>query len=361
MMLSIQKRLFFLWGLLLVAGTLHGQPGDRRAKDQAAEARYREARQAFERFEKVHGHFVQTANGRMHYLTWGSPTGIPFLWAHGSLTNAYEMQTVADSLAKAGLYIIAIDYYGHGQTPIPPHEVSLYHVADDMKTLLDGLHIPKAVVGGFSRGGFIAAAFYDAYPDRVLGLVLEDGGSVATNAHYHTLSPAELEARVMAFEKERPAERTYATEREAYEAIRDPGSPGTEFELLAWIRQEANGRWAVSPGLFKLFNLENPGQFLDNILRPTKVPLFAASMSLIEPRIIYRNLDVPLLILDAAGPNDPFPFTEANQALQRQHPKLITHRVYPDADHNIHHVNPRQFTRDVIRFIGQVKEHHRLP
>jgi pimeloyl-ACP methyl ester carboxylesterase len=355
----MRKRLLLCWVLLLAAGTLPAQPGGRRPGDQA-EARYREARQAFEAFEKAHGHFVQTGNGRMHYLTWGPPAGIPFLWAHGSLTNAYEMQTIADSLAAAGLYVIAIDYYGHGQTPIPPHEVSLYHVADDMKSLLDGLGIAKAVVGGFSRGGFIATAFYDAYPDRVLGLVLEDGGSVATNTHYHTLSAAELEARVVAFEKERPVERTYATEREAYEAIRDPGSPGTEFELLAWIRQEANGRWAVSPGLFKLFNLENPGQFLDNILRPTKVPLFAASMSLIEPRIIFRNLSVPLLILDAAGPNDPFPFTEANRALQRQHPRLITHRLYPDADHNIHHANPRQMTRDVIRFIGQVKEHHRL-
>ena len=356
----MRKRLLLCWVLLLAAGTLPGQPAGRRTDAQSAEARYREARQAFERFEKAHGHFVQTGNGRMHYLTWGSPAGIPFLWAHGSLTNGYEMQTVADSLVAAGLYVIAIDYYGHGQTPIPTHEVSLYHVADDMKSLLDQLRISKAVVGGFSRGGYIATAFYDAYPDRVLGLVLEDGGSVATNMHYHTLTPAALEARVVEFEKERPAEPTYATEREAYVAIYDPGSPDTQFELLAWIRQDAGGRWAVTPGLFKLFNLENPGQFFDNILRPTKVPLFAASMSLIEPRIIFRNLSVPLLILDAAGPNDPFPFTEANQALQRQHPRLVTHCVYPDADHNIHHANPRQMTRDVVSFIGQVKGHHRL-
>ncbi len=358
----MRKMLFLSWVLLLATGTLQGQSGGRGTKDQAAEARYREARQAFERFEKAHGHFVQTANRKMHYLTWGNPAGIPFLWAHGSLTNSYEMLSFADTLVKAGLYVIALDYYGHGQTPIPPHEVSLYHVADDMKSLLDQLRIPKAVVGGFSRGGFIATAFYDAYPERVLGLVLEDGGSVATNTHYHTLAPAALEARVAAFEKERPAEPTYATEREAYEAMYDPGSQDdTQFELLAWIRQDASGRWAVTPGLFKLFNLENPGQFLDNILRPTKVPLFAASMSLIEPRIIFRNLDVPLLILDAAGPDDPFPFTEANQALQRQHARLITHRVYPDAAHNIHYQNPREFARDVISFIGKVKGHHRLP
>ena len=356
----MQKRLFIFWMLFWAAGTLNGQAGGAGKNDKQAAARYREARQAFEAYEKAHGHFVHTGNGKMHYLAWGNPGGIPFVWAHGSLTNGYEMQTYADSLVKAGLYVIAIDYYGHGQTPVPPHEVSLYHVADDVKSLLDELRIPRAVVGGFSRGGYVATAFYDAYPDRVLGLVLEDGGSVATNTGYHRMTQAALEARIAEFEKERPAEPAYATEREAYEAIYDPGSPGNQFELLAWIRQDSSGRWAVTPGLFKLFNLETPGQFLDNILRPTKAPLFAASMSLIEPRIIYRNLGVPLLILDAAGPGDPFPFTEANQALQRQHPRLITHRVYPEAAHNIHYQNPREFTRDVISFIGQVKKHHRL-
>ncbi|HEX8530560.1 MAG TPA: hypothetical protein VF646_11070 [Cytophagales bacterium] len=35
---STRKRLFLGWGLL-AAATLHGQPADRRTKDQAAEAR----------------------------------------------------------------------------------------------------------------------------------------------------------------------------------------------------------------------------------------------------------------------------------------------------------------------------------
>jgi alpha-beta hydrolase superfamily lysophospholipase len=89
-------------------------------------------RRNVQQFEKAHGHFVQTKNTNMHYLTWENASGIPLVWAHGSFTNAYELLPIADSLVKAGYFIIAIDYYGHGQTLIPRHEVSLYDVADDI-------------------------------------------------------------------------------------------------------------------------------------------------------------------------------------------------------------------------------------
>ena len=112
-----------------------------------AEELYKKAKVNFANFEKVHGHFIETKNVRMHYLTWGRPSGIPLIWSHGSFTNGYEMLNIADSLAKANYYIIAIDYYGHGQTAIPDHEVSLYHVADDIKFLMDKLNIKKSVIG----------------------------------------------------------------------------------------------------------------------------------------------------------------------------------------------------------------------
>ncbi|MFN2440816.1 MAG: alpha/beta fold hydrolase, partial [Chitinophagaceae bacterium] len=113
------------------------------------------------------------------YLTWGKPSGVPLIWVHGTGQSAYELLPIADSLTKAGYYIIAIDYYAHGLTPIPKHEVSIYHVADDIKALMDKLKIKKAVIGGFSRGGIITTAFFDTYAERILGLILVDGGSTA--------------------------------------------------------------------------------------------------------------------------------------------------------------------------------------
>jgi len=65
---------------------------------------------------------------------------------------ALVMLSIADSLIKAGYFVIAIDYFGHGQTPVPTHQVSLHHVADDIVALMEQRKIEKVVVGGWSMG-----------------------------------------------------------------------------------------------------------------------------------------------------------------------------------------------------------------
>ncbi len=74
---------------------------------------FKEAKQKFTRFEKQHSGYIQTKNVRMHYLTWGEPTGLPLIWVHGTGQSSYELLPLADSLTLAGYFIIAIDYYGH--------------------------------------------------------------------------------------------------------------------------------------------------------------------------------------------------------------------------------------------------------
>ncbi|RCR67205.1 alpha/beta fold hydrolase [Larkinella punicea] len=352
---------FSIMALLLIGGVhIRAQQTPLTGRQTPLEQAFADAKREFVNFEKAHGHFVTTKNGRMHYLTWGNPAALPLVWSHGSLTNALELLPLAAGLVKAGYYVIAIDYYGHGQTPIPAHEVSLHHVADDIKVMLDELKIKKAVIGGWSRGGMISTAFYDAYPDRVAGLILEDGGSVSTNTHYHSMKPIQLTTRIGAIFKDRLPDTTYKSEFEAYRAYYDTTQKGNQFELLAWIAPTKEGRWAISPGVLELFNMHTPEQFLDNILYPTRVPLFAESMSILEPKIIFRNLSVPVLILDPTGPDDLFPFETRNAALQQAHPSLIDHKVYPNTGHNIHYERPEQFLKDVATFMAKVKSHNRL-
>lgn len=324
-------------------------------QDTHLQTLFQAAKTEFIQFEKKHGHFINTPNGRIHYLTWGDPAGIPLVWSHGSFTNAMELRTFADHLVKAGYYLIAIDYYGHGQTPIPDHEVSLYHVADDIKCILDELKIEKSVIGGWSRGGIISTAFYDAYPERVLGLILEDGGSVSTNTHYHKMTPSELTNRINEIFKERLPDNFYSSELEAYAAIYDKAEKGTQFDLLAWIQLTKDGRWAIGPGVQDLFNMKTPEQFRDNILHPTRVPLFAESMSVLEPKIVYRNLSVPILIIDPVGMEDLFPYEAENAAFQKKYPALIEHKIYPDTGHNAHYERPEEFLKDVSSFIKRVR------
>ncbi len=319
--------------------------------------RYDSARIEFDNFEKSNGGFVKTKNTRIHYLEWGNRKNTPLIWVHGSFTNSYELLEIAEDLVKEGYYIIAIDYYGHGLTRIPENEVSLYHVADDIKGVMEVMKIEKAVIGGWSRGGIIATAFYDAYPDLVLGLILEDGGSVSTNTYYHKLSSTDLENRVKSIFNDRIEYSLFNSEYEAYKSFYDYNSGGTQFELLAWLTMDKNGKWSIGTGVEKLFNMSNEKEFLDNILRPTKSNLFGESMSMIEPKIIFRNLKVPILILDPISKQDLFPFENENKKLKSQHPNLITHKIYENTGHNIHFEKPTMFVKDLGAFLTTVKKH----
>jgi pimeloyl-ACP methyl ester carboxylesterase len=71
--------------------------------------------------------------------------------------------------------VITIDLWGFGHSAATDGKaVTMTDYADEVKTLLNQLHIQKAIVGGESMGGYIALAFLDKYPDSVQGLVLSD-------------------------------------------------------------------------------------------------------------------------------------------------------------------------------------------
>jgi len=343
--------------LILFASSIQAQDTAVKIDRYKLEKLYPEAKKDYSKFEKEHGAFIQTKNVKMHYLTWGNPTNVPLIWSHGSLLNGFELFAVAENLVKAGYYVIAIDYYGHGLTDIPDHEVSLYHVADDIKFLMDNLKIKKAVIGGFSRGGYISTAFYDAYPASVLGLILEDGGSVSSNTHYHQMDESALKDQFknLDVKTHNPWDSTYNTEFEAYRNLYDSTEKGNQFQSLALIKKNKDGNYGIYTGLNSLFHMNNSHDFLDLIFRPTKAPLFAESMVMMEPKIIFRNLNVPVLILDPVSDHDPFPFEKQNEALKDQHPTWIMHIIYQNTEHNILYEQPEKFTKDVIAFLQKIK------
>lgn len=313
-------------------------------------ARYDSAKAEFLQFEEKHGNFLQTQNVNLHYLEWGNPSHLPLIWLHGSFTNSYELMHVVEELVQQEYYVIAVDHYGHGLSKIPEHDVSLYHVADDVAELMEEKQIDKAVIGGWSRGGIIATAFYDAYPEKVLGLILEDGGSVSTNTYYHKMGEDELTSRVGKIFEERMIIPEFDSEFEAYQYFYNQEEGGTQFPLLAWIQEDPTGKWSIGEGLEELFHMASEKQFLETVLRPTKASLFGESMAIIEPRIIYRNLSVPMLILDPVSDDDLFPFEKENKLLQEAHPELISYKIYENTGHNIHYEQPARFTKDLIDF-----------
>ena len=56
----------------------------------------------------------------------------------------------------------------------PPFGIEVH--ADDMRALLDHLHLHRPVIAGHSLGAYIACRLAARHPDRVASLVLVDGG-----------------------------------------------------------------------------------------------------------------------------------------------------------------------------------------
>lgn len=76
--------------------------------------------------------------------------------------------------------VISVDSWGFGgSSPWGKKSVSMEDYADQVKALLDRLHIKKAIIGGESMGGYVALAFLKKYPDNVQGLILSDTQSIA--------------------------------------------------------------------------------------------------------------------------------------------------------------------------------------
>lgn|SRR3990167_1112744 len=76
--------------------------------------------------------------------------------------------------------VITLDLWGFGQSePVDGQAVTMTDDADEVKHLLDRLHIKKAIIGGESMGGYVALAFLKKYPNRVRGLILSDTQSIA--------------------------------------------------------------------------------------------------------------------------------------------------------------------------------------
>lgn len=94
-------------------------------------------------------------------------------------------------LTRAGYRVILPDLPGHGRSDVEPN-LSVDSMADDIARLLDRLHLPKAVIVGFSLGGYVALAFAARHAQRMAGLVLMDTRAAADTEEGRTKRDAAI-------------------------------------------------------------------------------------------------------------------------------------------------------------------------
>ena len=94
---------------------------------------------------------------------------------HGLSGNSRWWSSVIEHL-PGDLGLIALDVRGRAGSVEAPPPFDLTTIADDVTRSLDYFEVPRAVVAGYSMGGWVAAIFGAIHADRVERIVLIDGG-----------------------------------------------------------------------------------------------------------------------------------------------------------------------------------------
>lgn len=136
---------------------------------------------------------------RLYYEDHGQ--GLPVLLSHGFGASTGMWRGQIEALQRS-YRLIPWDMRGHGESE-SPDEQALYshqHTVDDMRAILDHLHLEQAVIAGHSLGGFMSLAFQVAYPQRVKALILQGCGPGYRNAEARATWNARAEQRARTLE-----------------------------------------------------------------------------------------------------------------------------------------------------------------
>jgi len=310
-----------------------------------------QAYQTYTTIKEKHSRTIDVNGIQMAYLEWGT-SGVPLIWAHGSGSTGYELINVAEPLVEAGFHVYAITYRGHGQTQVTDYDFSLKHIADDIIAMMDKLGIKKAVIGGLSLGGNVATAFYDEYPERALGLALEDGGAHAPEPR--TLAFYDHKVSLRAGVKMAPFP-VFKDRFEGFKFLNSvymPGFPKDIWPVLqSWLLEQPDGSFKVHYDPSKLIGGTTPS--VDPNVRSFQLQPLGQSYRRIAPLVTYRNLSVPMLIIDPTG--DVFNPEAEFRKLRNMHPDLITWVKYPDTPHAAHPIRPDWFVRDMKELLLRIQ------
>ena len=120
--------------------------------------------------------FITTYGAKIHYVEAGS--GAPVILIHGLADNVAIWDPVIPALA-ARFRVIALDQIGFGRSDKPLLNYRVSTLVDFLNGFLTELKIERASPVGNSLGGWVAAAYALAHPERVERLVLSDAAGYA--------------------------------------------------------------------------------------------------------------------------------------------------------------------------------------
>tara|TARA_R110001592_G_scaffold38190_7_gene126289 strand:+ start:10899 stop:11681 length:783 start_codon:yes stop_codon:yes gene_type:complete len=110
---------------------------------------------------------------QLDYIDVGKGAVLLFLHGLGSTKKDWDAQI---PFFSKNYRTISVDLRGHGKSTIPENDFGVDFMTQDIKDLLDALHIKKATIIGFSMGGAIGFQFAYLYPNMIDKLVIVNSG-----------------------------------------------------------------------------------------------------------------------------------------------------------------------------------------
>lgn len=251
----------------------------------------------------------------------------PFLLVHGLASNARLWDAAAMHLAAAGHQVIAVDQRGHGRSAEPPDGYDNDTCAADLAALCETLGLigdRLPVVAGQSWGGNVVLTLA-AKHHAAAAIAMLDGGWFR------------LQGKFGSFE-------------ECWDMLAPPDFAGVSMSDITARVLSHHRSWPPESRTSAFGNfVETPDGGVRNRLSREHHKSILRSMWDSDPRELYPLVDVPALLMPAAGPDDADP--EVAVALQAI--SNVDVRWYAGADHDLHAQQPARVANDLLEFAAR--------
>lgn len=260
---------------------------------------------------------VQLNGARIHYERAGAGGGFPVVLLHAGVADSRMWEPQMHAFAKH-FDVIAPDMRGFGRSELPPGPWS---PVEDVRALMDALHLKPAHLVGCSMGGSTAIDFALLHAERVSKIVVSGSGVSG-------LPPDEKYAGL--WKEAEEAERTGD-----FEAL-------NQADMHMWLDGPRRPRGFVKEPLRTLF--------LDMNGANMSADYKASPMEGIEPPAAGRLHEITAPTLVVVGDEDLPPVFDTVEVLMEKLPHARK-AVIRDAAHLPNLEHPDEFNRLVLEFL----------
>jgi pimeloyl-ACP methyl ester carboxylesterase len=129
----------------------------------------------------VKSEYVEAGGYRLHYFETrpaDGSAGTPLVLVHGLGARVEDWGAMMPGLAARGFHVYAPDLLGYGRSPRPNVDYSITLEEQTVVEFMQAMQVPRAEVGGWSMGGWIAMKLAVDHPEMVDRLVVYDSAGI---------------------------------------------------------------------------------------------------------------------------------------------------------------------------------------